>query len=650
MKKFFLLLFFWTSTLGFSQIEYRNGFFQYQEVFVETDDFGYEYLETLEKAIAEIPKDSLLRFQIINDLGYYYHTRNLKKALKIIEDGIQESIEGSLNSPYWVGKLLVSKGAILLRMEELDHAEQALNDAISLIPHKESWLLYTNLGYLYERQGKLAEAFAYASKTLEIGEKYGDEKARAMAYSDMSNLFWKQGKFESALSYGLKSLQIFEKRGLNDLDYDFTLHLVGQYLVDLKRPKEAIKYFEQSIGLGERYGFYNNLSDTFIALSNLQSQLGDFPEAKKSGLEALRYAELLENDFMIMRSYLSLGKVSCASQNYLEASNYFETSIEKVKDDFGDKFYLSLVYEELSKAYEGAGAFEKALLTSRKSEQLRKDVFTADAEDRIAVLQTQMEVAQKENTIKLQEAQLGKQRILQILYLTLAGVLVIILFNLYRVFLRKSKYSQLLEKKNLEKEFLLKEIHHRVKNNLETISSLLTLQIAKLDNPYFQQIMEETYTRVQSMGMIHLQLYKEDNFKAVAMKEFFEGLGKFILDTFDATERIDFTIEMDPIELDVDLAIPIGLIVNELISNSLKYAFPDQEKGRICINLYENEESLFLEVSDDGIGMIPDSTAKGTGFGKELISLLTRQLDGKMTISNSSGAAFSFEFLLNKAA
>jgi len=134
------------------------------------------------------------------------------------------------------------------------------------------------------------------------------------------------------------------------------------------------------------------------------------------------------------------------------------------------------------------------------------------------------------------------------------------------------------------------------------------------------------------------------------MKEFFEGLGKFILDTFDATEQIDFTIEMEPIELDVDLAIPIGLIVNELISNSLKYAFPDQEKGRICINLYENEESLFLEVSDDGIGMIPDSTAKGTGFGKELISLLTRQLDGEMTISNSSGAAFSFEFLLNKAA
>lgn len=640
--------FYFISILGFAQIESRNEFFKYHEVFVETDDFGYEYLDKLELAIAEIPKDSPVRLKIINDLGYYYHTRNLSKALTIVQKGIEESIEK--NQSYWVGKLLVSKGAILLRMEELDSAEQALNDAIPLIPFSESWLLYTNLGYVYERKGMLGEAFTYASKTLEIGEKYGDEKAKAMAYSDMSNLFWKQGKFESALSFGLKSLQIFEKRGLKDLDYDFTLHLVGQYLVDLKRPEEAIQYFEHSAILGERYGFYNNISDTFIALSNLQTQLGNYPEAKKSALEALRYAELLENDFMIMRSYFSLGKVSFALQDYLEASNYFETSITKANDDFGDKFYLSLVYEELSKAYEGAGAFEKALLTSRKSEEFRKDVFTAEAEERIALIQTQMEVAQKENTIKLQEAKLSQQKIIQVLYLTIAVVLVLILFLLYRVYIRKRSYSLLLEKKNEEKEFLLREIHHRVKNNLETISSLLSLQISKIKNREFQQVMEETYTRVQSMGMIHLQLYGEKNLKGVEMKYFFESLGQFILETFDAENRVEVDIDMSTLKLDVDLAIPIGLIVNELISNSLKYAFPNQGKGEIRVSLYEKEEILLLEVADDGVGIKPDFIPLGTGFGSELISLLTRQLDGKMTLIKSPGAAFSFKFFLTKVA
>ncbi|MEB2777059.1 tetratricopeptide repeat protein [Algoriphagus sp. D3-2-R+10] len=648
MKNFFLLAFFFISISGFTQIELRNGFFQYKEVFVETDDFQSDYLEKLENALSAIPKDSTLRLKVINDLGYYYHTRNLNLALEYIEQGLEEAREKE--NTYWEGKLMVSQGAILLRMEELKLAEHVLKEALLKIPENEGWLLFTNLGYVYERKGMLGEAFVYASKTLEIGEKYGDRKAIAMAYSDMSNLFWKQGKFDAALNYGLKSLEVFEKRGLKDLDYDFTLHLVGQFMVDLDRPKEAIEYFQQSVQLGERYGFYNNLSDTFIALANLQSKMGDYSEAQKSGLEALRYAELLDNDFMIMRSYMALGKVSNASGDFLQASNYLETSIAEVKDNFGDKFYLSLVYDELSKAYEGSKSFQQALIASRKSDELRKDVFTAEAEEQISLLQTQMEVAQKENTIKLQEAALSRQRILQTFYLTLAGVLVIFLFLLYRVFLRKKRYSTLLEKKNKEKEFLLKEIHHRVKNNLETISSLLTLQIAKIDEPKFKQVMEETYTRVQSMGMIHLSLYKEGNLKQVEMKGFFEDLGTFILDTFDATDRIGFSTEMNSLELDVDVAIPIGLIVNELISNSLKYAFPPQQAGQICVGLYERDGNLFLKVSDNGIGIMENSTTKGTGFGRELISLLTRQLDGKMTLKNQSGTAFSFEFLLNKAA
>ncbi|MFC5625869.1 tetratricopeptide repeat protein [Algoriphagus winogradskyi] len=648
MKNFFSVAFLLISFAGFAQIEVKNGLFLYNEVFVISDDFQEDYLNKMEAAVFEMPKDSPLRLQVINDLGYYYHTRNLKIALEYIEMGLQEARDK--NESYWEGKLLVSQGAVLLRMEELDLAEKALTDAITKIPESEGWLLYTNLGYVYERKGLLGEAFTYASKTLELGEKYEDSKAIAMAYSDMSNLFWKQGKFDAALNYGLKSLEIFEKRGLDDLDYDFTLHLLGQYMVDLNRPEEAVTYFQQSIDLGERYGFYNNLSDTFIALANLHSQKGAYKEALDSGKEALRYAELLQNEFMIMRSYMALGKVSNASGYFIQAADYLETSIIEATENFGDKFYLSLVYEELSKAYEGAESFQKALIASRKSDELRNDVFTVEAEEKISLLQTQMDVAQKENTIMLQEAALSRQRILQVFYLTLAGVLVVILFLLYRVFLRKKKYSVLLEKKNKEKEFLLKEIHHRVKNNLETISSLLTLQIAKIDDPKFKQVMEETYTRVQSMGMIHLSLYKEGDLKQVEMKAFFEALGRFILDTFDAENRIDFSAEMPVLELDVDVAIPIGLIVNELISNSLKYAFPNQESGKISVSLFEREGNLILKVSDNGIGIQDNPTAQGTGFGRELISLLTRQLDGRMTLINDSGTEFSFEFLLNNAA
>lgn len=648
MKRLFILLFFLNIDLAPARIEEKNGLFQYQEVFVKTDDFGSEYLDMLEKSLVPITANSVLRLQVLNDLGYYYHTRNLNKALQLINQGLGEATD--LNNTYWQGKLQISQGAILLRMEELDLAELILKNAISKIPEAESWLLYTNLGYVYERRGDLGKAFKYAAQTLKIGETYGDQKAIAMAYSDMSNLFWKQKKFEIGLEYGLKSIELFEERGINDLDYDFTLHVVGNNLVELNRLNEAEKYFQKSIQIGERYGFYNNLSDSYIALSELYTQKGGFESAVVSGNEALKYAALLENDFMIIRSYLSLGKASNAAKRFGDAVAFLQKSLEVATPDFGDKYYLSMVYLELSRALEGSQQFAKALDATRRYDQLRQEVFTDKANEQITFLQTQITLSQKDNTIKLQEAKLSRNRILQVFIMTLSGVLVVFLFVLYRIFLRKMKYSQLLEKKNLEKEFLLKEIHHRVKNNLETISSLLSLQTAKIESREFQLIMEETQNRVHSIGMIHNRLYQGENMKSIEMKDFFESLGNYIIETFDASGRILFCSDMEPLELDVDWAIPIGLIVNELISNSLKYAFPANCAGEIEVRLLEKDNHLHLIVSDNGIGMTENPPILGSGFGSELIRLLTRQLDGKMTQMTQPGTAIIFKFQTSKAA
>ena len=648
MQRLLIILFFLNSIWANAQIDERKSDSFYSAVFEETDDFGAEYLDSLALKLSLIQEDTLLRVKILNDLGYYYHTRNLNKALELINQGLEEAQK--LKNTSWQGRLEVSQGAILLRMEELDLAELLLQNAIEKIPEAESWMLYTNLGYVYERRGDLGKAFDFAAKTLKIGETYSDKKAMAMAYSDMSNLFWKQGKPGIGLEYGLKSIALFEERGLNDLDYDFTLHVVGNNLVELKRLKEAEAYFQKSIFIGEKYGFYNNLSDTYIALSELKAQEGDFRAAITSGMEALKYAELLENKFMIMRSYLSIGRSSNLAGNFAEAVGFLQKSIRVATEDFGDKYFLSLVYLELSKALEGSGQFAKALDASRSYDQLRQEVFTAETNNRISILQTEMELSQKENTIKLQEAQLSKNRILQVFILILSGILVVFLFVVYRLFLRKKKYSQLLEKKNKEKEFLLKEIHHRVKNNLETISSLLSLQTSKMQNTEVRRIMAETQNRVQSMGMIHQRLYQGDNMKEIEMKSFFENLGSHIIDSFDASERVRFVSEMEPFRLDVDLAIPIGLIVNELISNSLKYAFPENRFGEIEARLLEKNDHLYLIVSDNGIGMTSDPPILGTGFGSELIRLLTLQLDGKMTLQNQKGTAILFEFQHNKAA
>ena len=208
-----------------------------------------------------------------------------------------------------------------------------------------------------------------------------------------------------------------------------------------------------------------------------------------------------------------------------------------------------------------------------------------------------------------------------------------------------TKTKNELSSKNNENVLLLKEIHHRVKNNLEVVSSLLALQSAKIDDPNMQKVMLASQNRVQSMGILHQKLYQSKHLAFIEMKNYFETLSINILDSYNESERIKVTIEMKEFELDIDTAMPLGLILNELLTNSLKYAFPKGEKGNIELSLRNlNENNFQLKISDDGVGKSLDARAKGTGFGTQLVDLLTRQIDGKLIQDVSNGTMILIDF------
>jgi two-component sensor histidine kinase len=281
---------------------------------------------------------------------------------------------------------------------------------------------------------------------------------------------------------------------------------------------------------------------------------------------------------------------------------------------------------------------------------LEDSVFTVDASQRIAKLETEFEVAKKENTIALQNTKLKQQKNIQIFGIVLGTVLVMFLLFLYRTYLKNKHTNTILARQNKEKEFLLKEIHHRVKNNLAVVSSLLSLQSGQSNSKEVQDLMQENQNRVQSMSMIHQKLYQGENLATIEMKDYFMNLGNYTLDVFNAREKITIDYNMDKLEIDVDIAVPIGLIVNELLTNALKYAFPDGRNGKIVISLFRNEHKLNLEVCDNGIGKSNAYSLPESGFGTQLIQLLTIQLDGRMTQKTKEGTIVSFEFQLPKAA
>lgn len=647
MFRIFLLLFLILPSLVNGQLIDFKRPDPYLQVFIETDNFGADYLDQLEKSLSSVKSDTL-KLQILNDLGYYYHTRNLQKGLAFIQEGL--NLARTAGNTLWEGRLEISQGAILLRMEKLDQAEKILKGAISKVPETDLWLLYTNLGYVYERRGLLGEASDYAVQTLRLGERINQTKAQAMAYSDLSNLFWKQSKFEKGLEYGLKSITIFESIGLNELDYDFTLFLVGNNYLELKNYQKALDYYNRSIQMGEQYGFYNNLSDVYISLADLNTDIGNYSQAQNAAQNAVKYAELLENNFMQMRSWLSIGKIYNQQKKYTNAVESLQKSISIASADFGDKYFLHQAYEQLGKAYAGLNDFQRAYAAFEKHDQLEDSVFTVDASQRIAKLETEFEVAKKENTIALQDTKLKQQKNIQIFGIVLGTLLLMFLLFLYRTYLKNKQINKILARQNKEKEFLLKEIHHRVKNNLEVVSSLLSLQSGQSNSKEVQELMQENQNRVQSMSMIHQKLYQGENLATIEMKDYFMNLGNYTLDVFNAREKITIDYKMDKLEIDVDIAVPVGLIVNELLTNAFKYAFPDGRYGKITISLFRDQQKLSLEVSDNGIGKSNAYSLPESGFGTQLIQLLTIQLDGRMTQKTKEGTIVSFEFQLPKAA
>jgi PAS domain S-box-containing protein len=205
------------------------------------------------------------------------------------------------------------------------------------------------------------------------------------------------------------------------------------------------------------------------------------------------------------------------------------------------------------------------------------------------------------------------------------------------------KAEEGLKKSLKEKEVLLQEIHHRVKNNMQIISSLLNLQSVYSESKNPSEILKETQDRVKSMALVHEKLYKSQNLEKINFGEYIEDL-VFILSRSYDTSHININVKGSPISLDINTAIPCGLIINELITNSIKHAFPDSE-GNINVEFFRDNDNLKLIVNDDGIG-IPESLdiENTTTLGLRLLSSLVDQIEGDLKIRENNGSTFEITF------
>jgi len=198
-----------------------------------------------------------------------------------------------------------------------------------------------------------------------------------------------------------------------------------------------------------------------------------------------------------------------------------------------------------------------------------------------------------------------------------------------------------------EKEVLLKEVHHRVKNNLQIISTLLELQSETMHDERFQGVFRESQDRIQTMALVHEKLYKSGDLASIDFTSYMEDLLSFLFSSYEGgTGRISLRLDISKVSLDIDWAIPCGLIMNELVSNALKHAFPDERSGEIAIRIAVDEDDwITVAVSDNGIGFPPGFDAWRTEtLGLHLVRLLVRQLQGEIFLGQQGGTTFTFRF------
>lgn len=312
-------------------------------------------------------------------------------------------------------------------------------------------------------------------------------------------------------------------------------------------------------------------------------------------------------------------------------------------------------HAELAKAYKARGDFEKAYFHLDSAAFLKEKSRNLTSIRTLAVAEQRMEAAQKEQELiarQEREALVASEkawRAAQLRNALIAGILFVslILFLVYRNSRHRKKVNNALSEKNRvisqsleEKNMLLKEIHHRVKNNLQMVSNLLELQTQYTEDDAARIALAEGQNRLQSVALIHKQLYADDNRTMVNMWEYIAELVEELEFTLGMRQMdVNISSKLEHIRLDVEKAVPIGLILHEILNNAMKYAFPESRRGEVHIEfMKQGEDKLLLRIRDNGVGITEKDLAnRHRSYGLRLIDLFIRELKGEVSFDGTNG-------------
>lgn len=524
----------------------------------------------------------------------------------------------------------------------------------------------TTIAYIEMAMHNTPSALYYALKSVKRMDAEKDYTFGDIFYMRLGDVYNHYGHHEEALELYKKSIEIGQHTIDTGTWYKSFYSAVAA--LSLKgKTKEAIVYINSMTEKHPPKSTFDKMSVAYVK-ANSYDEIKDFVKAEKYFKETAYYAQQLngpETFREVVHEYIIIALFYIKINKPQEAKFYYDKAAVLLKTN--DKYNSHALQLLLYKTDSINGDFKGALERFKDYKKIMDSTHGVDKNKQIDELKIQYETANKEQKIKLlnnqgklQKSELQKSKLLNsvsIWSLVLLLVVIALLFNRYRLKQRNHAKLEIKEKeinqKNInlkhlldEKEWLLKEIHHRVKNNLQTVISLLNSQSAYLENDMALSAIKNSQHRIHSMSLIHQKLYNSENISTINMPNYIKELVEYLRESFSLGQRIRFEVKIDPLELDVAHAVPLGLILNEAITNSIKYAFPEDRTGMIYITLETKAENEYLlTISDNGIGFdLNLSNTKANSFGMSLIKGLTDDLDGKLTMENNNGTILKIEF------
>jgi two-component sensor histidine kinase len=563
------------------------------------------------------------------DLAYYYQSQNSDSAIHFAYRGYDlakflQFPSGQIWCLYQVGRAYEIK-------DKLDSTFAIYNRALHIAKKHDDSLsrakLLNAIGVTHYFSGNLHDALIYYSRGFSLSDSLAYKEGIAYALNNMAVIYRLQRRYEKALEIYDKSLEIkiAEKDTVGIIN---SLYNKGLALSYLNRHEESLSTFTESKFLSEKYQETDaNIANIEIGIGVAHFNLGNIAEAKNHLKNGIQFSEKITPERVSAMAYL--GSIDVQEGRTAEGLKLIEDAYELTVSS-GRQELLRTVLKERALASEAANNYNLASESWKAYSIISDSLNQESSRWAMEEMQARFELKDKETTISLQQLQLEKEANQKRWYLIsgifLALVLLVIILFLRKILNQRKQLTLEVAKKEealKENELLLQEMHHRTKNNLQLLNSILSLHSRNIDNPVAQKALQSSRDSVGAIGLLHHQLYKTKDLKKVNFQPYVNELCDYFRKAFSLEERkISLSCNCEDFSVDIEKAIPLGLIMNEMITNAIKHAFEGENSGAIQLNVKTEIGKIIIEVEDNGVG-IKAATESSTGTGRKLIKIFS---------------------------